>query len=155
MFMKFFNNNKAFTLIETLVALSIGIVLATVFITVVTFSLKNARQTAQAKALHANAMAFTETLNYWGKQATDFDTSVLETLYISLPDTGVRKEFSKNGDTILFGDEGTTGDLTTDSVLVDSLVFTPLANSIKVSFVLKSGNLELPVTTTVASRNKI
>ncbi|TSD02492.1 MAG: hypothetical protein Athens071424_14 [Parcubacteria group bacterium Athens0714_24] len=153
MFIKklFKNNNFGFTIIETIVALGLGVLVVTAVTTIVLPGLKNIRAATQTERLHANAVFLLNNLTYWIKQAEDLNTPSPSVLEIKLSDSSV-KIIKKDGDNI-------TADnipLNNNDVKIIELNFTKMAKSVKIDLVIKTEKGEtFSIKTTIAQRNKL
>ena len=99
------NNSSAlgFTLVELIVAISIGIVVLTAFSSIFVSSLNDIRAINQTKQLHTNAVYIINTLTYDIKQAENLNVPDLSTLEIKYPDSTI-KIIKIDGDNITIED---------------------------------------------------
>ena len=112
------NTKSGFTLIEMLVALSLGVAIASIIVLVVSSGLKGIRSTKQSERLHANMAAVMDALDYWIKQGDDLIVQVPSTLEVLLPDITI-KTFSLIGGAIMLDNAA----ITTKEVRVTNLYF--------------------------------
>lgn len=139
------------SLIEIVVALGIGVTVASMLTIITTGALKHVRLIKQIQRLQANATVLADTTTYWVKQGADLDVPSSTTLEISLPDSSTRV-FAKNGARVTLDGNA----LTTDDIEVTHLRFTRMARSLRVAFTLKTSREpieSLSATTTIAQRN--
>lgn len=133
--------NSGFTLIETIVALGLGLITAAMVMTVFTTGLKHIRGIKDGEALNSNAIFFLNTAGYWIKQGESFqittEPSGLQKLDITLPSD--IKTIDKNA----FGD---------NDINVTKLTFTKMAKSIRLTFKIEKGSEKLEGATTIAQR---
>ena len=139
-----------FSLIELVVSLGIGIIVALILVGVTTTGLRHMRAEKSAALLNTNALFVANTAGYWIKEAERIDVTASSTLVITLP-SNATETISQIGNAIMLNNAS----LTPPSVRVSGLLFTPLARSVRISFTLKSisGDEILPIVTTVALRN--
>ena len=155
---KLFKNNhstaKGFTLIEVIVALSIGVLIMTMFMTVISSGFRNIRTTSQTKELHANAVYILNTLTYEIKQAESLNVDELDSSILKIkPYDSVTKTINMEDESIkLDGVE-----LNNDNVEITGLEFIKMPKSVRINFTIESstGDQSLPVTTTIAQRNNL
>ena len=152
MFMINKNKNNGFSLIETIVALSLGSFLAVMIVASLTTGLKGFRELKRSERVHANAAFLGDVFQHWIKRGEKLELINPSTLKITLPDF-----FSK---TIALTGGGITLDgspVTSSDVEVTALNFTKLSNSIRISFSLKSksGEESISLTTTATKRNAL
>ncbi len=152
-----FKNNhstaKGFTLIEVIVALSIGILVMTMTMAIVTPGFKNVRTVSQTKELHANVVYIINTLTYEIKQAENLEVSADKSeLIITLAGPTV-KIVKKDGENITLD----SMQLNDDNVKITNLEFIGMQKSVRINFTIESitGEQSLPVTTTIAQRNNL
>ena len=140
-----------FTLIETLVALGIGVSVATMLTLVASAGLKHARSARRVERLQTNAVHLSDVLTYWVKQGEYLQVPTPTRLEIILPDFTV-KTIEKQG--IRATLDGVA--ITTDDAEVSYILFQNLPASVRVGFALQAaGSTEtFSATTTVAKRNQ-
>ena len=144
-------SNRGFTLIETLVSLGLGVLVAAILGMTIVQGFSSMKRTQQKERLHSHALVFTESLQYWIKRGSDLVVSELGTkLEVSLPDSSI-KIIEKVGDDILI--DGTS--LTPSDIKISELKFIKVSHSIRVAFTFVSEDSEnsLSATTTVSQRN--
>lgn len=141
-------NKKGFTLVETLVAITLGVMISVAAITLFVSGLQHIQLAKRLSYLQANATFLTNTLDYWIKQSEGLETDS-SYLQITLPgdDKLIALEDSDitiNG--VPFND---------DKIEVLSLSFNKLENSVQINFTLKVENSseEMALQTTIAKRN--
>lgn len=141
---------RGFTLIEVIVGLTIGVVIATVLTLTVSTGLRSMRGAKHRERLHANAVFLTNALDHWVKQGVLLQTPTPSTLAILLPDSST-KTIAKTGNRVTLDGNA----LTSDDVVVSGLVFSRMTRSVRIAFSMqKAGSSEIfSVTTTVAQRN--
>ncbi|MDP2676664.1 MAG: prepilin-type N-terminal cleavage/methylation domain-containing protein [bacterium] len=141
---------KGFTLIETIIAISIGMFVAIMLATISTAGLKQIRHSYNSQRLHANAVFIVDAFTYWTKQARDLSTPSANTLTIELED-GTIKTLTEIDDAITLDGNA----ITTDDITITSIVFTKLARSAQIDFTMQREGYDetFSVTTTVAMRN--
>ncbi len=149
------NNNpavKGFTLVEVIVALGIGILIMTTFMTVTSSGFKNIRTISQTKKLHANAVYIINTLTYEIKQAENLEVLADGSeLTITRPDS-TTKIIEIDNNMIRDGVK-----LNNDNVEISNLNFIRMPKSVKINFTIESvsGETSFPVETTIAWRNNL
>jgi hypothetical protein len=145
------NKNQAgFSIIETIIAMSLGALMALMLMMVTIHGLKYIREIHQQERLQANAVFLSNKFSYWVKQGATLDSPSLSELRIVLSD-GSEKVFTMSGNDITL--DGSS--LISDEVEITSLVFTPMAKSVKVNLNLKAkgANVEFLLISTFAQRN--
>lgn len=142
----------AFTLIEAIIALAIGLVTATMFVVIITEGLQQVRATKRVERLHANAIFLSNTLSYRVKQAknTSVSASPNPVLTLRFSDSSTTT-IAKSGSEILIGGVS----FTDEGIEVTDFTLTEMANSVRIGFTLRaSGSDEtFSSTTTIAQRN--
>jgi type II secretory pathway pseudopilin PulG len=146
----FKNSEAGFTLMETIVALGLGILVMTAIMAVVIPGLENIRDITRVEQLHVNAVFLLNTLTYWIKQAKDLNVPSASLLEIELPDSV--KTVKKDGNNIMI--DGVP--FNADEVEITGLNFTKMPKSVRVNLTIKTkgGEEELTIITTIAQRNK-
>jgi len=145
--------NKAggggFTLIETLVTLCLGVIVASILTVVTLRGLAVIQTTKQKERLHANAVFFFSTVSYWIKQGKSFAVPNASSIVITLSD-GTTKTIMKNGGKVTLDAVA----ITTDDVLVQNISFTEMTNSFRVGLDVKTSDSgeQFLGTTTIATR---
>jgi type II secretory pathway pseudopilin PulG len=141
-------NKSGFTLMETIVALGLGLLATTMILYIVTTGFGYIRAIKNAENLHSNANFLLNTLTYWVKQGKNL-TASNSTLEIELPNSSV-KTITKTGDRIML--DGVP--FTSDNIQVTELNFTKMSRSVQIRFTIKakSGNETFSATTTIAQR---
>jgi type II secretory pathway pseudopilin PulG len=149
--------NKGFTIVELLVAMTIGITLAAVVTGVAVSSMREVRTIKRSERLHSNAVYVTNTLGYLMKQSAGFNLVSPTQITITLPDL-TTKTISLSGTTIKLG----TDPLTSTDIQVTNFKMLSGANSVRVIFTMKflngtelNGTETFSGTTTVARRNTL
>jgi len=142
--------NSGFTLIETLVALGLGVLVATILGTTMVLGINSIKGIQQKERLHSDALVFTETLQYWIKRSSELTVVSPTELQVLLPNA-YTKIIEKNGDDIFVN--GAL--LTTDGIKVSNLKFVKISNSIRVAFTFTSEESDdfFSATTTITQRN--
>ncbi len=143
-------HNGGFTLIETVVAITVGAVIASFLLVIGTEGFAAIRSIKRTERLHANATNIMNTAGYWIKQGTFFSTPDGATILITLPDE-TTKTLTRTGSAVVL--DGVP--VTTSDVAVENFSVTPLERSFRISFALGiSGAPEtFSATTTIAQRN--
>lgn len=141
-----------FTLIEVLIALSVGATIATIITLVTSTGLKNVRAIKHTERLQANGIFIADALTYWIKQGVYYTIIPPSTLQILLPDSTL-KTIAKTGNRVTL--DGAA--LTSDDAQVPYLAFKKLDHSVRFGFTLKyaAGSETFSATTTVAQRNTL
>lgn len=144
-------NDLGFTLIETIVALGLGVMVLGMIMAVVVPGLKNINSITRTEHLHVNAVYTVDTLSYWIKQAESLSVPSASELHIKLNET-TTKIIKKDGDNITL--DGAV--LNSKDINITSLNFVKLVRSVKIDIALKAkdGNETVPISTTIAQRNK-
>lgn len=147
----FKNSDPGFTLMETIVALGLGILVMTAIMAVVIPGLENIRYITRVEQLHVNAVFLLNTLTYWIKQAEELNVPSASLLEIKLSESTV-KTVKKDGNNIII--DGVP--FNADKVEITGLNFTEMPKSVRVNLIIKTkgGDEELPIITTIAQRNK-
>jgi Tfp pilus assembly protein PilW len=144
------HTTRAFTLIELILTMAIGLFTAGMIVSVAIPAMRTMRTIQASQRLQTNTIFFANALTHWVKQAEYMRVPDSSTLEIMLPDSSI-KTITKDGTHITL--DGTP--LTTDDVQVNELLFTQLDRSVRVTYILeakKSGET-FSITTTVAQRN--
>jgi type II secretory pathway pseudopilin PulG len=131
---------NGFSLIETVIALGLGMITMAMVMTIFANGLKNIRMMKDSQALNSAATSFMSTANYWIKQGKSFrvlPTSPGKILEITLPDNS-----TTSIDKSILGINGITATTT----------FTKMAKSVRINFLIQKGSEILSATTTVAQR---
>ena len=154
-----FHKTRGFTLIEMLVAMSVGLLIAITVTAVAISGLRYARTARALERLHSNAFYITDSIGNYIKQSAAFSVdTVTNKLVVSLPDLTSRT-ISRSGTQICV--DTTTppvcsGQIITSSdVQVTSFNVISATNSVRISFTLQAvstGNTFSAVTT-LARRN--
>ena len=134
----FINTKKTsgFTLMETVVALSLGMILTAMIVFVFTAGLKNIRKIKNIQTLNSSASFFLDTATYRIKRGEIFDaTTPGELKFISPTLDPINKSFFINNG----ADEATT-------------TFTEFQKSIRLNFIIQKGSETFSATTTIAKR---
>lgn len=143
-------SGAGFTLIETIVALALGLLVTVMVLSVFSSGLSRIKDVKNTESLHSNAVFLFNTLTYWIKQSKDLNVTPPSELEIVLPSSS--KIITKTADNkiTLNGLQ-----LNTDDIEVTTLTFTPLAKSVQINFKLqtKNGDKTFSATTTIAQRN--
>lgn len=155
------HKKSGFTLIEMLVAMSIGLLITITVTAVAISSLKYVRTARALERLHSNAFYITDTISNLIKQSASTTVPGLTTLKVTAPDL-TTKTITLAGGQITIDTTPITYLTSTDvSVLyfrvVPALNANHTINSIRVGFTLKSvsqGKIFF-ATTTFARRNSI
>lgn len=148
----FKKNQSGVTLVETMVSISIGVLITTMVIAITVGGLQHMQDLRNEARLHSNAIFLTDTLTYWVKKGIVLEVSGSDpsSLSITLPDdsTAVMR---KDEASILLNDTP----ITTDDIEVRELIFVPLAHSVQMSFTLgiPDSDKTFSATTSVAQRN--
>jgi len=131
-------NEHGFTLIETIVALGIGLLATTMVFYIFTLGLKNIQEIKYTQALNSSAIFFLDRATYLIKQGENFDTSDSNRLII---DGGTPNEISI--DNLFF---------TANNIDTATTTFTGMTKSIRINFIIQEGSKILSATTTIAQR---
>lgn len=138
-------NKKGFSLLETLISISVGAIVFFMIISAFTEGLRRIRYVNNNQTLISNAELILNTLDYSIKRAKEISIHDLVTLNI---DSGTQiitldgNNIKKNGEI-----------LNTNEVKVVSLNFTKMKKSVRISFELQKGTVSFLATTTIAQRN--
>ncbi len=149
------NFKKGFTLLELMVALGVGLMIATIVLTTVTIGLRAAQTARRMQKLHSDAIYITDQLAYWMKQSKNFVVSGSgnNTLKVTLKDDTVQtvtlQTVSGEGKIIVNGIA-----ITNSSTNVTALSFSALAKSVLINSTLQSGTTtnQYSFRTTIAQR---
>jgi type II secretory pathway pseudopilin PulG len=130
--------NSGFTLMETVIALGLGLITTALVMSVFSAGLKNIRTIKNTQVLNSSATFFLDKVTYWIKQGKKFDVSPTKNkLTITLPD---------NTTTII--DKMTFGNSDMDA----TTTFTLMKKSVQLNFIIQKGSEILSATTTIAQR---
>ena len=145
------NNNSSalgFTLVELIVAISIGIVVLTAFSSIFVSSLNNIRAINQTKQLHTNAVYIINTLTYEIKQAKKLEVSGGSILTITQPDG---PDANSDDDIIIINADS----FNNSDVTIENLNFITMQRSFQINFTIESVAVgkSFTVTTTKSQRN--
>lgn len=145
------NKNRGFSLIETVIALSMGSFLAMMIVASLATGLKGFRELKRSERAHANAVYLGDAFQYWVKQGKKLELNGASTLEITMPDFSSKTIALSGGRATLDGSP-----ITSEDVEVTSLIFTKLVNSVRMSFSVKSksGDEAISLITTSAKRNE-
>ncbi len=143
-------NQAGFSLIETMIAMSLSALVAIMLMMITVHGLRYVREIQQQERLQANAVFLSNKFSYWVKQGQELNSPSASELRIILSD-GSEKVFIMSGNDILLDDDSLIG----DEVEIISLVFTPMAKSVKVNLNLRAKNtdVEFALVSTFAQRN--
>lgn len=133
-------NEHGFTLMETIVALGIGLLATTMIFYIFTAGLKNIQEIKDTQILNSSAIFFIDRTTYLIKQGENFSTTT---------DGSIEKlNFFINGDPEEIG-SSTFGSYNID---VTKLKFALMASSTQLNFTIEKGSNKLSGQTTVAQR---
>jgi len=143
-------NQAGFSLIETMIAMSLSALVAIMLMMITVHGLRYVREIQQQERLQANAVFLSNKFSYWVKQGQELNSPSTSELRITLSD-GSEKVFIMSGNDILLDDDSLIG----DEVEIISLVFTPMTKSVKVDLNLRAKNtdVEFALVSTFAQRN--
>jgi type II secretory pathway pseudopilin PulG len=143
-------NERGFTIIESIVALGVGVTISLILATVAITGLANIRTTYANERIHAETIFVTDSLMYWIKQSTALSTPNPETLEITLMDATV-KTVSLSDDTLYIDAYPITSNL----VSITAVQFKALPKSVRINFVATyaKGTETFSAQTTIAQRN--
>lgn len=141
---------SGFTLIETIIALTLGLTVVSMITFLSSEGIKDIRAIQQQERLQANAMSLSDSFSYWIKKGEVFNALSSSHLQITMPDSS-EKCFEWAEDTINLDEES----IVSDDVKVTDLQFIPMEHSVQISFTLENqnSNAKLSTKTTVAQRN--
>jgi len=142
---------KGFTLIETLAAITLGVLVMTLITSVVNSELKYLRRVKNNETLHSNAIFIFDNLNYMIKRGEPLTTAFpSESLKIRLPDSSI-KTIAKSGTDLTIN--GTP--FNSSNVELTNLNFLKIGKSIRMGLTLKTKKSEsyFSATTTIAQRS--
>lgn len=149
-----YRKQQGFTLLEVIIALSIGAAVAAIITLVTSTGLKNIRASRQSERVQANVQHATEAIAYWTKGAILANVPSVGTLELTVPTatsyTTVTIQRSVGRVTL----NGSA--ITSDDVAISSLAFTRFPRSVRVALTARSAEspaVALSVTTTTALRN--
>lgn len=140
---------SGFSLLETVIALALGVLLTAMIIAVVVPGIKQIRSVKRTERLHASAVFLLDNFSYWIKQANDLQVSN-SSLEIFLPDNSSKTIKQEDNDikidNVSFTDSG---------LIAKELVFTNTPYSVRIEITLgfEHQKEELSILTTVAKRN--
>jgi type II secretory pathway pseudopilin PulG len=141
-----------FTLLETLLVITLGLLISLITVAIFTSGLKQIQEIKDLAQLHSNAIFLSNTLSYWVKQGESLNTPSDSTLEIVFPDSSL-KTISQQDENILI--DGAT--FNASNIEITNLSFSRLARSVKVEFTLRIKGTEktLSTKTTIAQRNNL
>jgi len=146
-------SKSGFSLVETLIAISLSLLVVTMIVAIVAPGLKYVRIIKNNRILHSNTAFLMNQFDYWIKQGVAINVLTPSTLEIKirLPDSSIMtKTITKSGDNITL--DGVP--LTSDNVKVtNNQIFTKMAHSVRISLELAKGDQTFKAETTVAQRN--
>lgn len=145
--------NYGFSLIESLFAIAIGVMVAIAVTGVSIQGLKDVRSLKRTERLHADAQFLSDEIGSAMRQAIRIEVPSSTELRAILPSKTM--VFQKTGDTITLDDNGDIYDIISDSTLVNELKFEGFPRSVRYAFTLRSasGAETFSATTTAAQRN--
>lgn len=145
-----YNKNKfGFSLVETLVAISLSLLVVIMIVAIVTPGLKYVHTLRNNRILHSTTTFLMNQFDYWIKQGVVINVPSPSTLEIRLSDSSI-KTITKSGDNITL--DGVP--LMSDNIKVtDNQIFTKMAHSVRINLKLAKGDQTFTAETTVAQRN--
>jgi len=145
----FKKSKSGFTLVETIVAIGIGLLATTMLFYIFTFGLRNIQTIKNTEKLHSEANFLLNTFTYWIKQGENVTTSG-STLEIEFPDLPLKTITKSVDDRVTL--DGTP--ITSDDIQVTDLNFTGMSRSVQIRFTIeaKNGDENFSATTTIAQR---
>jgi type II secretory pathway component PulJ len=146
----FITTNKGFTLVETIVAITLGVMISIAAISLFVSGLKEIQEAKELSYLQSNATFLTNTFDYWIKQAEEIELVNSSSIRIITP--GDDKLIALDGNNNITMNGFTLND---ERVEVSSLNFNKLESSVQIGFTLKDKNSsdELFLETAIAKRN--
>jgi prepilin-type N-terminal cleavage/methylation domain-containing protein len=133
-------NKRGFTLMETIVALGIGLLATTMIFYIFTLGLKNVEEIKNTQALNSSAIFFIDRATYLIKQGGNFSTTT---------DGSIEKlNFFINGDS----EEIASSTFGSYDIDVTKLKFALMARSIQLTFTIEKDSKTLSGQTTIAQR---
>jgi type II secretory pathway pseudopilin PulG len=142
-------NNKGFTLVETIVAITLGVVVSIAAIGLFVSGLQHIRQAKELSYLQSNATFITNTFDYMVKQAETLEPKG-ESAVLMVDG----KTIARNGDDIIINNGVNGAPLNDKKAKVSDLHFIILDNSVQVCFTLQTNTgEEMSLQTTIAKRN--
>jgi prepilin-type N-terminal cleavage/methylation domain-containing protein len=145
---------RGFTLLETLIALAIGAVVAGILAIVTSVGIAHIRKAKRVERLQANAVFIANAFSYWTRQGLLASTPSSTQLNLIVPTATSTRVlvFKKDGNRVTL--DGAA--LTTDDVRMERLSLRALPRSVRMGFTLRvqNGSESLSATTTQALRNE-
>lgn len=143
---------KGFTLVETIVALSLSLLVCLVVISTAVSSFKVTRTAKELERLHSNALYIANDIGYSVRQSARLSVPNATTLNITLPDL-TKKTVTLSGTQILI--DGVP--ITTVDIQVTAFQITSAPSSVKITYSLKSttGSQTFSAETAFARRNPL
>ena len=146
---------QGFTLLEVLIALTIGIIVATVFTLLVSSGFARLRASRRLERVQANMGYVAETFSYWVKQGLLLQTPSPQELRVIVPTATSSRTivFQKTGMRVTM--DGAA--LTTDDIEVTNVNFRNFQRSVRFNITARSKadpSITLSATSTTARRNE-
>ncbi len=144
-----FKKNSGFTLIETLVAMTLGVLIMVMVMTTIVPSIKYVRSIKNTEKLHSEIVFFIDNLTYWIKQSNnlDADQSNLTINFLDKPALEIKEDSGKikvNGENFI-----------DERINITNLNFTKISDSVRVnlSMEINGSHENISITTTISKRN--
>lgn len=146
--------NKGFTLIESVIAIGLGLIAVSMIISFIIPSLRHLAEIKRRETLHSNALFLLSTFNFWIRQGERVEIPDSSTVEVRLPDSSVKTIERKKDEEEKFNVYLNDKILNTKEVEIENLKFTQAPASIKVDLDLKGEDgTSYSFSTTIANRN--
>lgn len=144
-------SQSGFSIIELLLAISIGVVVVAMVTTITAIGLKNVQASRRIEQMHSDSIYITDTLAYFAKQAKYISVPSSTNLVLTLQDSTTKTFTISSGKITL---DGTP--INNQNVTASNLNFTKQGRSVRVTFSLAAaGSTQTTnVATTISQRNQ-
>lgn len=147
------SSHSGFTLIETLVAIGISVMVSMFVVAIATDTLKSTAQIQESESLHADVMHITTRMSYLIKQSRSIKEANSSGITLQMPDFSEKKievATSTNSEILVDG-----VNILSDRLKIIDFFAKRVNNSIQISFSIKykGSDREYSFTTTLARRN--
>ena len=148
--LKMKKREKGFTLMEAIISITLGLMVAAIIMFIVPPGIKRLHQVKSLERLHSDAEFVISRLSFYIKKGKNISLSSPSTLEIEMPDSSL-KTISKEGEEIKI--DGMP--FNSEEIRVTDLSFEKMARSVKVTLGLESIRTEenISLKTTISQRN--
>jgi len=151
-FKKKMKGDKGFTLLETVITVALGTVVAMLILAIVSPGMKEIRNLKKDERLHSNAIFLINNLNYWIKQGKYLDVPNQNTLRVIMPDSTAKEIVFINNSITIDG----KGLFNPNEIETTNLSFAKMQKSVRINFAIQikdSSENNFSIATTIAQRN--